>query len=181
MITTVISLGVAVWVVLYIVDGVVGWIVTKVRKFKCCTYKKLERTMKIEMGGETDTRYSPRKKWKKNRGGEGRLCDRHYDSSCMGCFIECRRLFKYKYIDRLVKKEESIAPNFGWVFHEALFEWYDTGDIDLAVEQFQLLPPQTGDSRRNRETGEVLMLEYRDEYSKEDFTFHGKPEIKFEI
>ena len=35
MITTVISLGVAVLVALYIVDSVVGWIVAKVRKFKC--------------------------------------------------------------------------------------------------------------------------------------------------
>ena len=35
MITTVISLGVVVLVVLYIVDRVVGWIVAKIRKFKC--------------------------------------------------------------------------------------------------------------------------------------------------
>lgn len=57
---------------------------------------------------------------------------------------------------------------FGGKMHEALFTWYETGDLEYAKEAFADLPPaEMGDFYHSKENGERLMEEYAARFTEE--------------
>lgn len=72
---------------------------------------------------------------------------REYSSSRLGTFMACPRLYKYRYVLRLMPKEDNIPMSVGRVGHEAMHAWYATGNLPLALSKFAVLPsPVFGES-----------------------------------
>lgn len=110
------------------------------------------------------------------------LKEKMFDSSCISDYMGCPRLFYYVWVRRLEMKEEKPALTFGKAFHEALAEWYRTGEEEKAIEKFAAIPTSIQDDSRTKELGVSIFKEYVKRYAKEvGKTLHLEVKFKVEI
>lgn len=123
--------------------------------------------MKIDNICDEETKVGDEKK-----GGMSSILEKIYDASCLKDFFHCKRRFFEGHL-RLETGIEplgtNIALDFGGVLHEAMKVWYETKDMDLAVQKWDTLI-LSDDIRRTKEHGEAWMRAYELQYKEDTFT-----------
>lgn len=95
------------------------------------------------------------------------IADRVYDASCLSDYLGCPKYFYYRWIKRLVPKDEPAPLIFGRAFHSALQRWYEGVDLEECVKEFLIIPKLIEDDRRTRERGESVFREYVERWGKD--------------
>lgn len=114
--------------------------------------------------------------------GNFKIEDKMFSSSSISDYMGCPRLFYWGWIRKLKPKGNKPALLFGSAFHEALLEWYKSGDAEKAISKFQSLPAVITDDIRTGAWGESIFKQYIERYKSEvGKTLHLEVKFKIEI
>lgn len=95
------------------------------------------------------------------------LSDKLYCSSFLSDFMGCPRYAENRWIKGWVPKTTKPSLLFGEVFHGALKVWYETGDKEKALEEFNKLPITISDDHRTPDFGRAIFKQYVAKYKQE--------------
>ena len=105
-----------------------------------------------------------------------------FDYSMMQSFLDCRRMYNYRYNMGYVLAKEATAPNFGAGIHTALDSWYVDKNVEKAVGVFNANYKENLeiDDKRTARMGEWILRNYHEHY-KDQALVLLQAETPFEI
>src|SRR3990167_870858 len=95
---------------------------------------------------------------------------RQYSYSALSQWLVCQRKYYWGYVQGIIPDVPAPALHFGQAIHAGLATWYDTQDVQQAVETFQKgMEGAPTDLLRTLSTGELILKGYAKQWPAEPF------------